>query len=102
MTKLLDKLFFLKDQEGDDNSNGPSWKYRRKLIYGSYRIGVLMILVGMATFFWDKEVSVQLVIGGVALLSIILTAYTATATFEDVRLWKHESNDIEENTENEN
>ena len=46
-----------------------------------------MIIFGMFTFFWDTQVSVQLVIGGVALISIILTAYTATATFEDVNLW---------------
>jgi hypothetical protein len=45
-------------------------------------------LFGMATFFWDTQVSVQMVIGGVALISIILTAYTASATLEDVKLWK--------------
>jgi hypothetical protein len=47
-----------------------------------------MIVFGMFTFFWDTQVSVQLVIGGVALISIILTAYTASATFEDVKLYK--------------
>jgi hypothetical protein len=46
-----------------------------------------MIIFGAVTFFWDTGVSVQLVIGGVALISIILTAYTASATFEDVKLW---------------
>jgi polyferredoxin len=79
----------LRQQEGEDTS-GPSWKYRRKLIYGGYRLGFVMILFGMGTFFFDKEVSVQLVIGGVALISIILTAYTASATFEDVNLYKKE------------
>jgi hypothetical protein len=79
----------LREQEGEDAS-GPSWKYRRKLIYGGYRLGFVMIIFGMGTFFFDKEVSVQLVIGGVALISIILTAYTASATFEDVNLSKKE------------
>jgi polyferredoxin len=79
----------LREQEGEDTS-GPSWKYRRKLIYGCYRFGFVMIIFGMGTFFFDKEVSVQLVIGGVALISIILTAYTASATFEDVNLYKKE------------
>jgi hypothetical protein len=79
----------LREQEGEDTT-GPSWKYRRKLIYGGYRLGFVMILFGMGTFFLDKEVSVQLVIGGVALISIILTAYTASATFEDVNLYKKE------------
>ena len=79
----------LREQEGEDSTR-PSWKYRRKLIYGGYRLGFVMILFGMGTFFFDKEVSVQLVIGGVALISIILTAYTASATFEDVNLYKKE------------
>ena len=87
--KIFDALMLLREQEGED-STGPSWKYRRKLIYGGYRLGFVMILFGMGTFFFDKEVSVQLVIGGVALISIILTAYTASATFEDVNLYKKE------------
>jgi hypothetical protein len=81
----FDKAFLLKEEES--NHSGPSWRFRRKLIFGGYRIGVVMIIFGMFTFFWDTQVSVQLVIGGVALISIILTAYTATATFEDVNLW---------------
>ena len=87
--KIFDALMLLREQEGEDTS-GPSWKYRRKLIYGGYRLGFVMIFFGMGTFFFDKEVSVQLVIGGVALISIILTAYTASATFEDVNLYKKE------------
>jgi hypothetical protein len=84
--KWLDSAFLLKDEKG--KGSGPSWNFRRKLIFGSYRVGVLMIVFGMFTFFWDTQVSVQLVIGGVALISIILTAYTASATLEDVKLWK--------------
>jgi hypothetical protein len=87
--KIFDALTFLKDEEGGEN-NGPSWKYRRKLIFGGYRLGFVMIIFGMLTFFWSTEVSVQLVMGGVALISIILTAYTASATFEDVKLYKKE------------
>lgn len=87
--KIFDALMLLREQEGED-STGPSWKYRRKLIYGGYRLGFVMIIFGMGTFFFDKEVSVQLVIGGVALISIILTAYTASATFEDVSLYQKE------------
>jgi hypothetical protein len=84
--KWLDSVFLLKDEKG--KGSGPSWNFRRKLIFGSYRVGVLMIVFGMFTFVWDRQVSVQLVIGGVALISIILTAYTASATLEDVKLWK--------------
>ena len=87
--KIFDALTFLREQEGEETS-GPSWKYRRKLIYGGYRLGFVMVIFGMATFFFDKVVSVQLVVGGVALISIILTAYTASATFEDVNLYQKE------------
>jgi hypothetical protein len=82
----LDSVFLLKDEKG--KASGPSWNFRRKLIFGSYRVGVVMIAFGMLTFVWDTQVSVQMVIGGVALISIILTAYTASATFEDVKLYK--------------
>ena len=89
----LDSAFLLKEEK--DKGDGPSWKFRRKLIFGGYRVGVLMIVLGMFTFFWDTQVSVQMVIGGVALISIILTAYTASATIEDVNLWKPgESDDV--------
>ena len=87
--RIFDALMLLREQEGEE-TNGPSWKYRRKLIYGGYRLGFVMIIFGMGTFFFDREVSVQLVVGGVALISIILTAYTASATFEDVNLYQKE------------
>lgn len=79
-----DALFFL-GGDGPDNPNGkgPSWKFRRKIIFGAYRLAVAMVVFGAATFLWDSGVSNQLVIGGVALLSIIVTAYTATATWAD-------------------
>jgi hypothetical protein len=93
--KLFDRLFFLNEKEGESNSSGPSWEYRRKLIYGGYRLGFFMVIFGAFTFFWDREVSAQLVIGGVALISIILTAYTASATFEDVKLWDANKNEDE-------
>jgi hypothetical protein len=89
--KWLDSVFLLKDEKG--KGTGPSWNFRRKLIFGSYRVGVVMIAFGMLTFVWDRQVSVQMVVGGVALISIILTAYTASATFEDVRLYKETDGD---------
>ena len=89
--KWLDSVFLLKDEKG--KGTGPSWNFRRKLIFGSYRVGVVMIAFGMLTFVWDRQVSVQMVVGVVALISIILTAYTASATFEDVKLYQQESDD---------
>jgi hypothetical protein len=52
-----------------------------------------MIVAGGFMFFVDQfGVGVALVTGGVSLISIILTAYTGFATFEDVKLWKDEEN----------
>jgi len=68
---------------------GPSWRYRRRLIYGAYTLGFGMILFGAATVFMDSQIGVEMIIGGVALVSIIVTAYTTSATYEDVRVWNH-------------
>jgi len=69
------------------NQSGPSWTHRRRLIYLSFFLGTGMIVFGGFTYSTDTQVASQMVIGGVALLSIILGAYTAFATFEDVKLW---------------
>lgn len=91
---LGDAVFLLKTKEGDeDGTNGPSWKFRRKLIYGAYRLGFAMIVFGAVTYSSDTAVGSGLVAGGVSLISIILTAYTATATFEDVRIWQNNNDE---------
>jgi hypothetical protein len=97
LSVLADSVFFLKSQEGDEpGTNGPSWAYRRKLIYGAYRLGFAMIIFGAITFLNDMfGVGVALITGGVSLISIILTAYTASATFEDVKIWEVEHGDGE-------
>jgi hypothetical protein len=63
----------------------PSWKHRRRLIYLSFALSAFMVIFGAATFASDSSVSRELIIGGVALISIILTAYTGFATYEDVK-----------------
>jgi DMSO/TMAO reductase YedYZ heme-binding membrane subunit len=69
------------------NKSGPSWTHRRRLIYLSFLLGTGMIVFAGFIYPTDTQVASQMVIGGVALLSIILGAYTAFATFEDVKLW---------------
>ena len=76
---------------GDRNQDGPSWKHRRRLIYASYILGACMIIFGAITYLTDTQVGSQMVIGGVSLISIILTAYTGFAAYEDTRLWNHYS-----------
>lgn len=60
----------------------------------SFFLASLMIMFGAATYVSDSSVSRELIIGGVALISIILTAYTAFATYEDVKIRKKEDNEI--------
>jgi hypothetical protein len=72
-------------------AKGPSWRHRRRLIYGAYFVAIGMIWFGAANVSNFSEVGVQMVIGGVALLSIILTSYTVVATYEDVKLWSNKN-----------
>lgn len=90
---LVDGMFFL---GATPNSRADNWKFRRRLIYGAYRLAVAMIIFGAVTFFFDTGVSNQLVIGGVAILTIIATAYTASATYEDVKRYRTENNETYE------
>lgn len=91
--KLLDGIFFMKDEP--ETESGPSWKFRRKLIFGSYRLAFAMIIFGAFTFLVDQwGVGVALITGGVSLISIITTAYTATAAWQDTKLYKNEEYDV--------
>ena len=74
------------------NAGGPSWKHRRRLIYASYVLGAAMIVFGAATYLTDTQVGSQMVIGGVGLITVILTAYTGFAAYEDAKLWNNKDN----------
>jgi len=67
----------------------PSWKHRRRLIYASYVLGAGMIIFGAITYLSDTQVGTQMVVGGVSLITIILTAYTGFAAFEDTMSQKY-------------
>jgi hypothetical protein len=75
---------------------GPSWKHRRRLIYLSYALSALMIIAGGAMFFVDQfGVGVTLITVGGSILTIILTAYTGFAAYEDVKIWNNDGEDNE-------
>jgi hypothetical protein len=63
----------------------PSWKHRRRLIYGTVILAAAMIVFAAFTWRSDTQVAGQLIVGGVSLLSIVLTAYVGFATYEDTR-----------------
>jgi len=74
----------------------PPWKHRRRLIYFTVVLSAFMIVFAALTYRSDTSVAGQLIVGGVSLLSITLTAYTAFATLEDVRLWGSQKEDVDE------
>jgi hypothetical protein len=65
----------------------PSWKHRRRLIYGAYGLGVFMVMFGMVQFLFDTQAGVQAIVGGVSLITIIVSAYTGFAAWQDTRLY---------------
>lgn len=75
-------LFFL-GNPSEDAADG--WRFRRSLIYGGYRLSVAMIVFGAVTFLWDTTVSNTLVVSGTSMISIIISAYVAGATFDDAK-----------------
>ena len=75
-----DALFFISATDDDPSDK---WKFRRRLIYGSYRVSVFMVIFGALAFFIYPEVATALITGGVTLLSIIVSAYVAGATIDD-------------------
>jgi hypothetical protein len=64
----------------------PSWKIRRKVIWSSIVGGFVMIAVGAYGLFVDK-VTGELIVGGVALVSLVASAYVGFATVDDK--WHH-------------
>lgn len=73
----------------------PSWKHRRRLIYATYALSVVMIIYAGINYAIDGEVARELIIGGVAMLSIILTSYVGFATLDDKWHPQQEDNDLE-------
>jgi predicted signal transduction protein with EAL and GGDEF domain len=75
----------------------PPWKHRRRLVYFTVLLSTAMIVFAALTWRSDTGVATQLIVGGVSLLSITLTAYTGFATLQDIRLWgTQESKDDEQ------
>ena len=61
------------------------WKHRRRLIYVGFGLGVFMILFGLATFYWDRQVSTEAIVSGTAIVTLLLGAYIGGATVDDVK-----------------
>ena len=65
----------------------PSWKNRRRYIFASFVIGAFMLIAGSIAVLTGNMADVSdLVTGGVALISLILTSYIFGAVWEDKSL----------------
>jgi len=64
----------------------PSWKIRRRVVWTSVAVGILLIVSGILAVFQDRMGAGDLIAGGVALMTLIASAYIGGAVAEDVRL----------------
>ncbi len=71
----------------------PSWKNRRRYIFASFVIGAFMLVSGSIAALTGNMADISdLVTGGVALISLILTSYIFGAVWEDKTLHNKEEN----------
>lgn len=61
----------------------PNWRIRRRYIFAAFALGVAMILSSVVAVWQDKIGAGDLVTGGVALITLILTSYIFGAAWED-------------------
>jgi uncharacterized membrane protein len=65
----------------------PSWKLRRRAVFGSLLFGVVVIVYVMAR--WeDTSLAETLVLASFGLIGAVVAAYIGGAAYEDVRLFK--------------
>lgn len=76
----------------DAMRSNSKWKIRRRYIFSAFALGVGMILSSVVAVWQDKMGAGDLVTGGVALISLILTSYIFGAVYED-------KTKVEENTD---
>jgi hypothetical protein len=72
----------------------PSWKNRRRYILASFIIGAIMLIGSTIAALTGNITDISdLVTGGVALITLILTSYIFGAVWEDKSLHKGENPD---------
>lgn len=65
----------------------PSWKYRRRAVFGTLYFGAVIIL--WVVLSGDDRAVLETVVFAVAgLMGAALSVYTGASAYQDVRLWK--------------
>lgn len=62
----------------------PNWRIRRRYIFASFALGVAMIVSAVVAVWADRMGAGDLITGGVALITLILTSYIFGAAWEDI------------------
>lgn len=64
----------------------PSWRLRRRAVFGTLGFGALVILVVLVR--WDDtRLAETLVLGAFGLMGSAVAVYSGAAAYQDVRLW---------------
>jgi len=62
----------------------PSWKIRRRYIFAAFSLGAVMLIAGSAAVLLNNDSATSdLITGGVALVTLVLTSYIFGAVWED-------------------
>lgn len=72
--------------------SNPNWRIRRRYIFAAFTLGVVMIVSAILAVWQDKLGASDLVTGGVALITLILTSYIFGAAWEDKSKYSKEEN----------
>lgn len=70
----------------------PNWRIRRRYIFAAFALGVAMIVSAVVAIWSDRIGAGDLVTGGVALITLILTSYIFGAAWEDRSKTTNEGN----------
>jgi len=62
------------------------WKIRRRYIFVGFALGVALVVSSIVAVWQDRLGAGDLITGGVALISLILTSYIFGAAYDDKRV----------------
>ena len=63
--------------------SNPNWKIRRRYVGASWGIGAVMIALGALAVWGDRMGAVDLITGGVALITLVIGSYIGGAVADD-------------------
>lgn len=61
----------------------PNWKIRRRYVAASWGIGAIMVALGAVAVWGDRMGAVDLISGGVALITLVVGSYIGGAVADD-------------------